>query len=133
MFLFLVIYEKLSFRVESKIKQEIMFHNFAICIILIVMTSLNGEASFLLDELAVSSDDVMERMSNGNVEGDSSADVFGKPSNDCFVILNLTHLIWFRDLGGVGWGGVWTNNFLNLILQEVFGWISRFPSNIFAS
>ena len=49
-----------------------MFHYFTICIILIMMTPPIGQAGFLLDELSLSSDEAMERMSNQNVEGDSS-------------------------------------------------------------
>ena len=62
-----------------------MFHYLTICILLIMMTSLGGEAVFLLDELSLSNDDAMERMSNHNVEGDSSTDVFGKSSNVLFL------------------------------------------------
>ena len=40
-----------------------------------------GQAGFLLDELSLSNDDATERMSNQNVEGDSSTVVFGKSSN----------------------------------------------------
>ena len=54
-----------------------MLHYLANYMILIMMTSWGGEASFLLDELALINDDAIERMSNENVE-DSSADVFGK-------------------------------------------------------
>ena len=58
-----------------------MFHYFKICIILIMMTPPIGQAGVLLDELSLSNDDAMERMSNQNVEGDSSTDVFVKSSN----------------------------------------------------
>ena len=46
-----------------------------------MMMSPIGQAGSLLDELSLSNDDAMERMSNQNVEGDSSPDVFGKSSN----------------------------------------------------
>ena len=58
-----------------------MFRYFPISVLLMVMTSPGGASGFLLDELSLSNDDAMERMSNQNVEGDSSADVFGKSSN----------------------------------------------------
>ena len=58
-----------------------MFHYLTICVLLMMMMSPIGQAGFLLDELSLSNDDAMERMSNQNVEGDSSTDVFGKSSN----------------------------------------------------